>query len=148
MRASDLTKHPVLDVSTATTVGSIQDVVVDPTERQILGFVLGKTAGKATWLEWSHLKALGTDAATIDGTDALAAAPEQGPPALRKGNVVGGRVLTDQGLELGKLADVEFDADSGAVTALHLDRGGVVPGDALRGIGTYATMVRHPPDDV
>jgi uncharacterized protein YrrD len=146
MRASEITKHPVLDVSSATTVGRIDDVVIDPADRQVLGFVLAKTAGKATWLAWDHLKALGRDAATIDSPDDLTEPPESAPPGLKKGKVLGGRVLTDQGLELGTLADVEFDADSGLVAGLHLNTGRVLPGDSLRGVGSYATVVSHPED--
>jgi uncharacterized protein YrrD len=146
MRASEVTNHPVLDVSTAVTVGRIDDVVIDPTNRQVLGFVLAKTAGKATWLAWDRMKALGRDAATIESADALAEAPELASRGLRKGKVLGGRVLSDEGLELGALADVEFDSESGVVDALHVSTGRVLPGETLRGVGTYATVVRHPED--
>jgi uncharacterized protein YrrD len=146
MRASEVTNHPVLDVSSAVTVGRIDDVVIDPTNHRVLGFVLGKTAGKATWLAWDHMKALGRDAATIESTDALAEPPEHVPPGLRKGRVLGRRVLSDQGLELGALADVEFDGESGVVDALLVNSGRVLPGETMRGVGTYATVVRHPED--
>ncbi len=146
MRASEVTNHPVLDVSSAVTVGRIDDVVVDPTNHQVLGFVLAKTASKATWLAWDRMKALGRDAATIESTDALAEPPEHAPPGLRKGKALGGRVLSDQGLELGALTDVEFDDESGVVHALHVDSGRVLPGATMRGVGTYATVVKHPED--
>jgi uncharacterized protein YrrD len=147
MKVSQLKKHPVLDISSATTVGQIDDVVVDPVKRQILGFTLHKAAGKENWLSWAQLKSFGADAATIETTDVLSTGPgEAAPRTLLRGKVIGGRVLTDQGLGLGSLADVEFDPGSGAVTALVLDGGHVLGGDSLRGIGTYATMVVHPGD--
>ena len=147
MRVTDLNKHPVLDVSTATTVGRIDDVVIDPSTRQVVGFSLGKTPGTAAWLAWDRLKALGVDAATVDSVEALTEGPDADmPPALKRGKVIGGLVLTDQGLSLGDLVDVEFDPDSGRVTGLVLAGGRSLPADALRGIGRYAMVVTHPPD--
>jgi sporulation protein YlmC with PRC-barrel domain len=145
VKVTDLNKHPVLDVSSATTVGQIDDVVVDPSTRHVLGFSLRKTPGKETWLPWDGLKALGADAATIEGTDAIVIGPDEtAPPALTRGKVIGGRVLTDQGLSLGTLADIDVDPESGTVTELILTSGHVIPGDSLRGIGSYATVVVHP----
>jgi sporulation protein YlmC with PRC-barrel domain len=147
MRVTDLNKRPVMDVATATTVGRIDDVVVDPSTRQLVGFSLRKTPGKASWLAWDRLKALGADAATIDNVEALTEGPdEEVPPALKHGKVIGGIVLTNQGLNLGNLVDVEFEADSGSVTSLVLDSGRILPADGLIGIGTYAMVVSHPPD--
>ncbi len=144
MNVSGLDKHPVLDVSTATTVGQIDDVVIDPASRAVLGFLLRKTPAKATWLSWANIKSLGTDAATIDNVDVLADGPgPEAAPALKKQKVIGGRVLTDEGLELGRLADVEFEPDSGAVTSLVLADGRALPGSLLLGIGSYATVVGH-----
>ncbi len=147
MRVTDLNKRPVIDVATATTVGRIDDVVVDPASRQLVGLALRKTSGKASWLAWDRLKAMGVDAATIDTVDALTEGPEEEmPPALRRGKVIGGVVLTSGGLALGTLADVEFDPDSGLVTGLLLDGGRGLPAESLIGIGTYALVVSPPPD--
>jgi len=145
MRVSDIDRRSVLDVSTATSVGQIDDVVVDPVRRTIVGFSLRKAPGNASWLAWDRMKAIGTDAVTVDSAEALAAAPEAGlPPALKHDRVIGELVLSDQGYALGELLDVEFDPDSGAVTELVLGGGRALPADALRGIGHYAVVVGHP----
>lgn len=145
MKVTDLNKHPVLDVSSATTVGQIDDVVIDPSSRRLVGFVLRKTPNKASWLPWDSLKALGVDAATVDNADALADAPgDEVPPALKQQKVISGLVLSDQGLALGTLADVEFEPESGSVTGLVLSDGRTLPGDSLVGIGSYAMVVKHP----
>ncbi len=147
MRVTDLNKRPVLDVATATTVGRIDDVVVDPASRQLLGFTLRKTPGKASWLPWDRLQAMGADAATVDTVDALTEGPEEDtPPALRRGKVIGGVVLTSGGLSLGTLADIEFDPGSGLVTSLVLDGGRSLPAESLIGIGSYAMVVHPLPD--
>jgi uncharacterized protein YrrD len=137
----------VLDVSSATTVGRIDDVVVDPSTRQLVGFSVRKTPGKASWLAWDRLKALGVDAVTVDSVEALSDRPDVDvAPPLRHGKVIGGLVLTDQGLSLGDLVDVEFEPDSGTLTALVLASGRTLPADSLRGIGSYAMVVTHPAD--
>lgn len=147
MRVTDLNKRPVMDVSSATTVGRIDDVVVDPGTKQIVGFTLRKTPGKQSWLAWDRLKALGADAATVDTVEALTDGPdEEVAPPLKSGKVIAGIVLTNQGLSLGNLADVEFDPDSGTVTDLVLDTGRTMGADTLLGIGRYAMVVTHPPD--
>jgi hypothetical protein len=88
---------------------------------------------------------LGADAATVEGTEAVVIGPDEtAAPALLRGKVIGGRVLSDQGLLLGNLADVEVDPESGTITDLVLTSGQVIPGASLRGIGSYATVVVHP----
>jgi uncharacterized protein YrrD len=147
VRITDLNKRPVMDLSSATTVGRIDDVIIDPASRQLVGFELAKTPGKASYLAWDALRALGSDAVTIENVDALSATPnETAAPPLKRGKVMGGIVLTDQGFSLGNLADVEFDADSGAVTGLVIDDARVLPGDSLLGIGHYAMVVKSPAD--
>jgi uncharacterized protein YrrD len=146
VRITDLNKRPVMDLSSATTVGRIDDVIIDPVSRQLVGFELAKTPGKASYLAWDKLRALGSDAVTIENVDALTAEPDTVAPPLKRGKVMGGIVLTDQGLSLGNLADVEFDADSGSVTGLVIDRDRVLPGDSLIGIGHYAMVVKSPAD--
>jgi uncharacterized protein YrrD len=147
MKVTDLNKRPVMDVATATTVGHIDDVVIDPANRQLVGFRLGKTPGNASWLAWDRLKALGADAVTVDNVEALTDGPDEDVrPALKQGKVIGGIVLTVQGVCLGNLADVEFEAESGAVTALLLDSGRTLDAEALIGIGSYAMVVTHPSD--
>ncbi len=143
MNVDDLLGKPVLDVSTATTAGRIDDLVVDVGQRTVRGLVVGKAASGA-WLEWSDIKSMGADAVTIEHADVVTAAPTDVGPGCRQAKVLGGRVLTDEGRELGPLGTIDIDPDSGAIEALVLaDRR--VPADQLIGIGSYATVV-HDPD--
>src|SRR5680860_1282577 len=105
MRFSELDKHHVVDLGTATTVAQLADAAVDAASRRVTGFTLRKTPGRQNWLAWDQLHALGPDAATIGGLDALSDAPTDAV-LLREGGVIGRRVLTDGGVELGALADV------------------------------------------
>jgi sporulation protein YlmC with PRC-barrel domain len=140
---NDLLGRDVLDLSTATTAGRVDDAVVDPQQRTVRGLVVGKAPGPGTWLSWSDIKSIGPDAVTIDRPDLITAAPNDLGPGCRGGGVLGGRVLTDRGRELGPLSTIDVDPESGAVKAIVLaDR--QLPADQLVGIGSYATVVRDP----
>jgi sporulation protein YlmC with PRC-barrel domain len=145
MRATELMERPVMDLATATTIGRIDDISVDPVTRQVVGLHLAKTPGRATWLAWERLTAVGADAVTVpDGT--VLTEPPAGSTAgrLRAGKALGGRVLTDEGYELADLADVEIDVEAALVTTLVLADGTEVSADRLRGLGRHATVVADP----
>ncbi len=146
MNISELLGKPVLDLSTATTVGRIDDVVLDVPGRRLHGLRVGKSAGAGEWLAWGDIKAVGTDAVTVEGVDRIGSVPDELPGRwLRGDKALGGRVLSDGGRELGSLTDIDLDAESGTLHAVVLgDRR--LEADSLHGIGTYATVVRDPAD--
>jgi sporulation protein YlmC with PRC-barrel domain len=57
---------------------------------------------------------------------------------------LGHRVLSDRGFELGAVEDVEFDPESGALTSVHVTKGGAVTADRVLGAGSYAVVVEDP----
>jgi sporulation protein YlmC with PRC-barrel domain len=142
MNLSDINGRRVLDLTTATTVGTVSDVVLDPGTRRIVGFHLGGVKGPASWLSWDAINALGADAVTIERSDVLTAPPEHSR-GLRADKVIGGRVLTDSGRELRHLVDFEIDADTGLITAITIGDQ-PMPAEALIGVGRYATVVVDP----
>ena len=145
MRATELMDRPVMDLATATTIGRIDDIGVDPVTKRVVGFHLAKTPGRATWLSWERLTAVGADAVTVPDDSVLTDPPtEVTGGRLRADNVLGGRVLTDEGYELAGLADVEIDVEAASVEALLLADGTEIAADRLRGIGRYATVVTDP----
>jgi sporulation protein YlmC with PRC-barrel domain len=142
MNLTTIIGRPVLDLSTATTIGRVDDVVVDASERRVVGFLLGKVTGTATWLTWDVMTALGADAITVGSVGELQSAPD-GVSGVKSAKVLGGRVLTSEGRQVAALVDFDLDPGTGAVTALSLgDR--TLPGEALLGIGSYATIVTDP----
>jgi uncharacterized protein YrrD len=144
VNAAELIGRPVLDLATATTVGTVDDVVVDPAGRRAVGLHLGKTgSAPGDWLAWERISAIGTDAVTIEAADR--AEPFVDDPtrrALRSGGALGGRVLTDQGRDVGVLDDVTIE-DDGSLSSLVVGTMTVAP-EELLGIGSYATVVRDP----
>lgn len=142
MKASELLGRGILDLATATTIGQVDDVVITTATRRVAGLRLAKsTAGD--WLAWDQLSAVGPDAITVESAERLTPFLDDGSTrALRANGALGGRVLSDEGRDMGLLADVEFD-DDGALTGV-LVGDAALPPESLLGIGTYATIVHDP----
>lgn len=141
MRFSEALGHKVVSTSTADTVGVVQDFFVDPETAAVLAVGLKKTESGDT-LRWTDITAFGSDAVTVAGPEKITDADHD--VASLKGkehSVVGKRVLSTKGDELGEVSDVEFDVESGALASLVLDDGGIA-GDRLVGVGSYAVVVR------
>jgi len=54
--------------------------------------------------------------------------------------ILGKRVLTERGMELGSVTDVDFDPETGSVTSL-LTKTETIAGQRLIGLGGYAVVV-------
>ncbi|MGI9004302.1 MAG: PRC-barrel domain-containing protein [Pseudonocardia sp.] len=140
MRFSEAKGRKVVSTSTADAVGKVDEFVVDPKAQAVLALVLAKTDSGHT-LRWVDIAAFGTDAVTVTGADKITEADEDVAALTGKDHrLLGKRVLSTAGDELGKVSDVEFDGESGAVTSLVLDEGEVA-GTRLVGVGSYAVVV-------
>lgn len=146
MRFSDAKGHKVVDKSTATTVGQVRGFLVDPRSRSVAALRLKKT-DQGDVLRWSDLTAFGVDAITIGDSAAITELDDE-LEAFRgkRRRLLKKRVLTTGGDELGEVADVEFDPDTGTLTTILL-QDGEVAADRLVGIGSYAVVVQEQPAD-
>jgi sporulation protein YlmC with PRC-barrel domain len=143
MKFTELVGRRVMDLAIATSVGRIDDGVLEPSTGRLAGLVLKKTPGKGDWLAWERINALGTDAVTVATADAVGDRGDVSGRLLRSDKVIGGRVLSDHGWELPNLADVDLDPATGQVTGLVLADGTTIAPSDLIGIGRYATIVKH-----
>lgn len=142
IRFSDVSGNPVMDTSTATTVGKVQAPIVDPVTQRVIAFRVKKSKGPGDVVLWAGLSGLGPDALTVDSTERLVEPPAAWKyRAASKLNLIGRIVLTEHGHQLGKVRDVEFDPADGRVTSLML-KDAFVDGERLLGIGSYAVVVR------
>jgi len=140
MRFSAAKRRQVVSTSSAGTVGRVDDFVVDPVSRSVLAVTVRKAQHGDT-LRWSDLTAFGADAVTVDDASRITEATQDVKALTGKHHhVLGKRVLSTGGDELGSVADVEFDPGSGTVTALVLGSGEVA-GSRLVGVGSYAVVV-------
>ena len=145
MLFSEAKGRKIVSTSSADTVGKIDEFVVDPASHSVLALSLKKTDHGDT-LRWSEITAFGEDAVTVSGADRINEADEQISALAGKHNrMLGRRVLSTDGNELGEIADVEFDPESGSITAIKLaDQ--QVEGVRLIGIGSWAIVVEASPN--
>ncbi|MBC9727928.1 PRC-barrel domain-containing protein [Streptomyces sp. TRM68367] len=134
MSARSLTTRPVVTLG-GDVVAHVRDTVFDASAGRITGFTLSGphllSGPLRLGLPWPAVHALGHDAVMI--RDAGAPAPVDmaaARQAARRGRVVGARVLTDAGTEVGTVLDVVVEGGkSGRVTGFRIAaRKALVPG--------------------
>lgn len=137
---SEARRRRVVSTTTADTLGRVDELLVDPRRRAVVALHLTKSKVGDT-LEWSDVLAFGDDAVTVSGPDKLREASEE--MALLAGKdhrLVGKRVLSTTGDDLGEVVDVDFDPTSGRVVTIQL-YDDAVEGERLVGVGSYAVVV-------
>ncbi len=141
--------HKVVSTATAETVGLVDAVVLDPSTSRVAALHLRKTSGDGDVLPWASLTAFGADAVTVSGSDVIVTATGDLVTLADKSHaVLGKRVLTTAGTELGHVDDIDFDPADGRLVSLVLAKGaGAVDGPLLRSVGSYAVVVATGPDD-
>lgn len=139
---SELTRKPVVAVDSAEQLGSISGVRIDPATRLITALVIGGKKGRVVGRE--AVRGVTGDVVTLTSSDALHEAVDPTEQDLLSGrfDLTKKRVLTTAGFDVGQLRDCEFD-DDGTLTML-LTTTQALPGETLRGIGSYAVVVEHP----
>ncbi len=114
--ASELTGRPVVAIDCGDDVAEVKDVVFDPVSREVEGFTLNKRGWfrgklKAT-LPTSAVTAIGPAAVMVASGDDLVSASDA-PEVLQDSHdsisVLGSRVLSRDGEDLGEIADVVLE---------------------------------------
>ncbi len=141
MLFSEADGQKVVSNATAGTVGKVHGFVVDPASRQVVALELKKTDGGDT-LAWEDIAAFGADAVTVADAEAIGEPSEAVAELTGKDHrLVGKRALSDGGDELGKVKDVVFDPENGAITGLVVEKEELA-GERLIGVGSYAVVVK------
>ncbi len=146
MRTSEVAKRPVVTMA-GEAVAQIKDIVYAAGGGAVGGFTLagrGRFSGpKSEALGWPQVAALGTDAVMIADESALMAKDDVVAASAASGgsggNILGSRVLTDTGTDLGKVVDVIIEISEGSE---HCDVVGyeVDPSEALGNQGTKVLL--------
>lgn len=126
LRATDITKMPVVGIDSGEALAEVKDVVYSPAEGRILAFTLNKRG----FLRGPMRNVLPFDEATV-GRDAVMVAASAALDHSRKElrddgsgggvNVLGNEVLTDAGRRLGEVIDLIVDVRSGEVVGYELE---------------------------
>lgn len=142
MLFSEARKNDVVSTATATRIARVDGFVVAVGPPRVALLRLGKVTADGSLLAWEDVWGFGPDAVTIADDSAIhvpADEFEQRADA-RELEILGKRVLTERGDELGQASDVDFDPETGEVTSLLVD-GESVAGHRLIGLGSYAAVV-------
>lgn len=143
MLFSQARKHDVVNTTTATRVARVDSFIVLPSPARVVLLRLGKVrSAGGTLLAWEDLQGFGPDAVTV-ASDAVIRPARDGMERRAEGNeleIMGKRVLTERGMELGPVTDVDFDQDTGEITSL-ITKTETIAGQRLIGLGSYAVVV-------
>ena len=109
-------------------VGKVEDLVLDRQGSRVLGILIDEAGWfkEAKVVPWSSFRVIGLDAVIIDEEASAKKASEvpEMSEVLDQGNVlVGARVATTDGRELGKIEDFYFDPETGIVKGFELSGG-------------------------
>jgi sporulation protein YlmC with PRC-barrel domain len=144
MRWSQTKKRDVVDQASAKTIGKVTGIIVDPKSSSIAALVVdGSDAGSL--VDWKAAGGIGTDAVTIDSTDALRLPQDDREQRAVDGDLdlPGKPVYDETGTRLGKLRDLTFDPGTGKLETLLLDKDeDPILGDRLIGAGTHSVVVK------
>jgi sporulation protein YlmC with PRC-barrel domain len=149
MRASEIAKRPVVTFA-GEDIAQVKDIVYSAGGGQVGGFTLngrGLLAGPLkVSLTWASVTALGRDAVMVADESVLEPRKEmlKQTGAGGGGDVLGSRVLTDTGVDLGKVVDVIIQVTEGHGTQADVVGYEIDPSEAMN---TGSTKVLIPLPD-
>ena len=141
MRASEIAKRPVVTFA-GEDIGQVKDIVYAAGGGEVGGFTLngrGLLAGPLkVSLPWAAVVALGRDAVMITDESVLEPRKEmlEESGASGGGDILGSRVLTDGGVDLGKVVDVIIQVTEGQGTQADVVGYEIDPSEAMNTGGT------------
>jgi uncharacterized protein YrrD len=109
-------------------LGKVEDLVLDRQGSRILGILVDEAGWfkEAKVVAWPSFRVIGLDAVIIDNEASIKKGSEvpEMSEVLDRGNVlIGARVATTDGRELGKIEDFYFDPGTGVVKGFGLSGG-------------------------
>jgi len=127
-KGSDLIGKPVVSFDTGEQFETIQDLIFDQNNNQLLGFVVdeGGWFSGARVLPLNRVQALGPDTVIVPDKEAVIPADTEQTfrRILDRNNVLKGtKIVTTDGKDLGKLTDLYFDERTGMVEGYEASGG-------------------------
>jgi len=138
----------VINIADGTQVGTIDQVFLDLAAKQVVGFSITNGVGpfggardNAPTVAASGVHSLGPDALTLDDVTAAHAAWVDAAygTLVPLDDVVGRRVMTEGGLNLGDVVSLAFDERSFAITRSRFPRGSSRPTPIFRSTSSSAS---------
>jgi uncharacterized protein YrrD len=132
----------VVAADDATQIGQVKHLVLSPDARNVEAIHVAGKKQHADIVGWADISSIGSDAVMITSGTA-ARQPESDLDAeFVRGDVVivGARVLDTEGYDIGTVANLEFDVESGAIVAVTTSNGSI-DANRIRSLGTFALVV-------
>jgi len=109
-------------------VGKVEDLVLDAQGSRVLGILIDEAGWfrEAKVVPWPSFRSIGVDVVVIDEEASAKKAsdvPEMSAVLKTDNVLVGARVMTTDGHELGKIEDFYFDPQTGVVKGFELSGG-------------------------
>ena len=141
-RLSEADGEPVLSRESAVRVGKVRHVVIDVAERRIAALHVDGRRRRALLVEWGAITGFGPDGVIIDSERSLRPPDEGEELEVASGHrdLEGRMVLSDAGVELGRITDIVFDESTGALITI-VTEGGEHPAGRLRALGPYCMIL-------
>ncbi len=127
VKATEVIGRKVMGRESGEDIGKVKDLVVDPTGKQVMGFVVSEgLIHGAKVAPWSAVQAIGPDAVVLSAAGSVVKASEA--PDIKAVldqdlHIRGLRLQSTEGKELGKIEDFRFDEHTGAVEGYELAGG-------------------------
>ncbi|MEV2255047.1 PRC-barrel domain-containing protein [Streptomyces sp. NPDC050147] len=139
MLLSQVLGHPVISAEDARPAGQVAGIGIDPRTRRIAELYLRDARRGGDSVPWARVRGMGPDAVIVD-TAAATDVVHSGSHSRADKKLLGKRVLTEYGEDIGTLTEVTFDPDTGSLGDLHVGRE-QFPGSRLVGLGSYALIL-------
>lgn len=128
IKGKEILNRPIVTVSNGEKVASVLDVVFDPQGNQVLA-LLTEAAGlfrAAEAVPFERIRSIGENAVMIASPDDIVSSRDHSELAAAlksKTSLIGLTLLTTEGENLGRIADVYFDQNTGAVVGYEATGG-------------------------
>jgi sporulation protein YlmC with PRC-barrel domain len=120
IRATELAGRAVIDIDAAERLGTIDKLILDPDGRRVAGFVVVRGSGfpgnkEHTTIPATAVRAIGPDAITVHQMAVAGSDIGRLETLPRGSDLIGRKVISEDGRFLGKVSDVLIDRDSGRI---------------------------------
>jgi uncharacterized protein YrrD len=142
MRIEELKGRPVVSIAAGTKLGSVHDILLDDSYLQIAAVGIGGGGlfgGHKQAVAYSSIHGIGPDAVMVSGQDAVQEVGGDGPLGLTHPlDEMQQEVISESGVNLGRVVEMEFEPQTGAMTSLCF----ATHGDTVSEEGAVCDVVR------
>lgn len=139
LRAGDLSTRPIVTVA-GEDVAQVRDVVYDTTSGEVIGFTMAKRGvfggRRKDVLPWGNVEGLGPQAVVIPDEDAFTSRDGLREPPDKR-DVLGARVLTDDGRRLGTVSDLVIEVHDGIADVIGYE---IEPAEGFRDSSSHVLL--------